>query len=84
MGKDKVDLSISNEAMLAIREDLRQRLVRKVHFLRLSARLYRKVGDQRTAQRHEAVARKLVAMIKSIEPLEDAATWVPPGNGEEG
>jgi hypothetical protein len=72
-----VDLSLSPETMLAVREDLRQRLVKKVHFLRLSARLYRKVGDIATARHQEGMADKLVTMIKSIEPMEDVATWAP-------
>ena len=83
MGDERVDLSISNEAMLAVRAELRERLVRKVHFLRLSGRLYRKVGDLQTARRHEAVADKLVAMIRSIDPLEDVATWARPPDEED-
>jgi len=78
-----VDLSLTPEMMLAVRDDVRLRLVQKVHFLRLSARLYRKVGDLATAKRHDGMAEKLTAMIRSIEPMEDPATWAHPADAGE-
>jgi hypothetical protein len=63
----EIDLEVSQERMGAIRDDVREQLVNRVHALRLTARLYRKAGLSHMARKKDEEADRTVLMIASIE-----------------
>jgi hypothetical protein len=62
-----VDLSLTPEEMLRIRDRVRHSLVTEFHEVNILLRARRKVGDRRTVRRLELEIRRIVYMIHALE-----------------
>lgn len=62
-----VDITITRETMLAVRDELRLRLIKQYHLLLLLARTSRKVGKHESARRQQAEAKKTAMMIWCLD-----------------
>jgi hypothetical protein len=66
-----IDLSLSTEEMLRIRDRVRQSLVTEFHEVNILLRARRKVGDAYTVRRLDLELRRIVLMIHALEnPME--------------
>jgi hypothetical protein len=63
----EVDLSVTPETMMAIRERIRQHLVEHIHALRIAARAYRKAGFHEQARRYERDARRIAHAVAALD-----------------
>lgn len=61
------DLSVEPETMLAIRNGVREQLVRKVHALRITARLHQRFGNREMARKQQERVEQTLQMIKALE-----------------
>jgi hypothetical protein len=66
-GERGADLSVEPETMLAIRNGVREQLVRKVHALRITARLHQRFGNREMARKQEERIEQTLMMIKALE-----------------
>jgi hypothetical protein len=62
-----VDLSVSPEQMVRIRDGVRRLLVQHIHELRIAARAFRKAGLLDRARRCEVEADRLTRAIAGLE-----------------
>ncbi len=62
-----VDLSVSPEHMMRIRDGVRQLLVQHIHELRIASRAFRKVGLHDRARRCEVEAGRLTRAVAALE-----------------
>lgn len=62
-----VDLSISPEHMMRIRDGVRQLLVQHIHELRIASRAFRKAGLHDRARRCEVEAGRLTRAVATLE-----------------
>lgn len=62
-----VDLSLSPERMLRIRDGVREHLVQQIHALRIAARAFRKAGIQDRARRCEVEAVQLTRVVAGLD-----------------
>ena len=66
-----IDLSVTPDAMVAIRDEVREGFVRQVHALRIQACAYRKAGFEYELRQCRREMRRMVAMIHALDnPLE--------------
>ncbi len=66
-----IDLSVTPDAMVAIRDEVRDGFVRQVHALRIQACAYRKAGFEYELRQCRREIRRMVAVIHSLDnPLE--------------
>ena len=68
-------MSLSRDAMVAVRNQVRDELVRRVHALRMLARCHRKIGNLKQAQVYDAEARKTEQMVKLLDDPMEALTF---------
>ena len=62
-----VDLSVSPEHMMRIRDGVRQILVQHIHALRIASRAFRKAGLRDRARRCELEADRLSRAVASLD-----------------
>lgn len=62
-----VDLSISPERMMDIRDGVRELLVQNIHALRIASRAFRKAGIHDRARHCEAEASQLMVVIAGLD-----------------
>ena len=62
-----LDLSLTPEEMLRIRDRVRHSLVTEFHEVNILLRARRKVGDARTVRRLQLELRRIVYMIHALE-----------------
>jgi hypothetical protein len=72
-GIPSADLTVPVETMLAVRDKVREDLVRQVHALRITARVNRKMGDRVVAARLEERARRKELMASALaNPMDES------------
>ena len=70
-GDSPVDLTLSPERMLRVRDGARQLLVQHIHVLRIASRAFRKAGIHDQARRCEREAGRLTDVVAGLEnPME--------------
>lgn len=62
-----VDLSLSPEHMLRIRDEVRKRFVQHIHALRIASRAFRNAGIHDRARRCEVEADRLTRVVADLE-----------------
>jgi hypothetical protein len=78
-GDPFVDLSLSPERMMRIRDGVRELLVQHIHALRIASRAFRKAGIHDRARRCETEAGRLTRVIATLDNPMSMLTF-PPGD----
>ena len=79
-----VDLSISPEQMVRIRDGVRQRLVQHIHEHRIAARAFRKSGLHDRARRCEVEANRLTRAVAGLDNPMSMLMFRPEESPEQG
>jgi predicted metal-binding transcription factor (methanogenesis marker protein 9) len=78
-GDPSVDLSLSPERMMRIRDGVRELLVQHIHALRIASRAFRKAGIHDRARRCETEAGRLTRAVATLDNPMSMLTF-PPGD----
>jgi hypothetical protein len=78
----EVDLSVSPERMIQIRDGVRESLVQQIHALRITARAFRKAGIHDHARQCEREAGRLARAVSCLDNPMSMLTFRPEDNGQ--
>ncbi len=78
-----VDLSVTPDAMVAIRDEVREGFVRQVHALRIQACAYRKAGFEYELRQCRRQIRRMVSMIHALDNPMEGLTFHPPTDPDD-
>jgi hypothetical protein len=81
-GDPAVDLSLSPERMMRIRDGVRELLVQHIHALRIASRAFRKAGIHDRARRCEVEANRLTRVVASLDNPMSMLTFPSADDGE--
>jgi len=79
----EVDLSVTPDAMVAIRDEVRAGFVRQVHSLRIQACAYRKAGFEYELRQCRRQMRRMVAMIHALDNPMEGLTFHPSSDPDD-
>jgi hypothetical protein len=78
----EVDLSLSPEHMIQIRDGVRNTLVQQIHALRIASRAFRKAGIHDRARQCEREAGRLARAVSCLDNPMSMLTFRPEDNGQ--
>ena len=83
-GEPSVDLTVSPEHMMRIRDGVRQLLVQHIHELRIASRAFRKAGLHDRSRRCEVEAVRLTRAVASLDNPMSMLRFPPEEQPEQG